>query len=41
MSNENNWYWQDHRGMHGPLSKESAEAANEKFGIGLPIEQKD
>jgi hypothetical protein len=35
------WWWLDNTGWHGPLSKEGAEAANEKFGIGKSIINKN
>lgn len=31
------WYWEDMTGWHGPLSRESAQSASDKFGIGSEI----
>lgn len=31
------WYWEDMDGWHGPLSRESAQSASDKFGIGSEI----
>lgn len=31
------WYWEDMTGWHGPLTRESAQSASDKFGIGSEI----